>query len=579
MDPAKTQKIEGPGLGLSICKQLLDLMGGTISIESEYGLGTSFYCEIPQKVVDSTPMEKYEHRKQEDKPETHLFAAKDVCILVVDDNKVNLMVAQGILSQYKIKTEIVTSGQESIDLLKQGRTYDMILMDHMMPEMDGIETVHRIRKMHISQAKVPIVALTANAVKGVEATFLAAGMDDFLAKPIQMKELTRVLKKWLPKEKIVEIPEEDENGPDKDVLPEEKTAEEKKQVSKRALGMETHVGAGISEEAFEPKSGTVYFAGLEFLDQEEGIGYCGSMESVYESVLKTYAEAYAATIERIITYDEERDFKNLAIQVHGVKGASKNIGADVLSEMAKGLEFASKASDSEYIDGHMKEFMINYTECVRRIYDVFADDLEKEEFDQGVRKMEGSFRMAGGKENAAEEAESEEPVELAEPENMTEQMKEFDTNELAEMLAVASAGMKPVKEEETGGASGGWQEEEAGKEKAVAERAVEQKAAEKEAIEEKTMKEKADEMPGVPEEEPGDEISLEEECGRQKEKLEELLAAISYFDILTAGELAGEILKQAENKEFKKSMKKAKSALDKFNYEEAVSILKGFMGE
>lgn len=523
MDLVKNRKIEGTGLGLSICKQLLGLMDGNISVESEYGLGSSFYVEIPQKVADSSPMGKYVRRAAE-KKEEQVFHTRDVCILVVDDNRVNLMVAQGLLSQYKIKTEIAAGGQEAIDLLSQGRKYDMVLMDHMMPEMDGIETVRRIRRMNIKQARVPIIALTANAVKGVEAMFLSSGMDDFLPKPVQTADLTRMLRKWIPKDKIIGTDcQESTEGLAKD--------------TEDAVKTEPNFPEGDFGAAFVPKQGTVYFPGLEFLDQEEGLGYCGNMESVYETVLKTYAETYAATMEKIIAHDQEKDFKNLAIQVHGVKSSSKNIGADEVSEMAKGLEFASKAEDASFLDAHMKEFMLHYTECVKRIYEAFPDTLDRHEFDDAYASMKASFRMEEGQSEGVD---------------VPAGMSYFGSDE----LAAAEAGLEHLTEE-----TEAFPEEERQQKDSMPGM--------------ETTKEQIQEEPlvnsgkGV--------ISIQEECEKNQTKMEELLQAISYFDILTAEELAEEIFKNAENPQFKDGMKKIKAALGKFNYEDAVKILKEYI--
>lgn len=544
MDLARNQKVEGTGLGLSICKQLVELMNGKISVESEYGLGSSFYIEIPQKIANSTPMGRYIHKEVKEKKEESIFHTRDVCVLVVDDNRVNLMVAQGLLSQYKIKTELVTSGQESLDLLAQGKTYDMILMDHMMPEMDGLEAVRRIRRMNIKQAKVPIVALTANAVKGVESMFLSSGMDDFLAKPVQISELTRVLRKWLSKDKIIELGQEEKPAEPVQERPAAEPAGEK--------SLE-----GISDAAFAPKQGMVYFPGLEFLDQEEGLGYCGNMEPVYESVLKTYAEAYAATMEKIIAYDQQKDFKNLAIQVHGVKGASKNIGADEVSEMAKGLEFAAKAEDQAFIDAHMQEFMWNYTECVKRIYEVFSDALEKKEFDKAYSSMKESFRMKDTQ--AGVQAEPEEK------EFLSSSMGSFGSDELAEMLAVAAAGLDDEKKRHD------RRDEEELHAKAPNQQEEQETYTE---MPEKEVQEAIPEKPAAAEE---SSISIQEECEQKKAKMEELLQAISYFDILTAGDLAAELFGEAENPEFRDGMKKVKTALDKFNYDDAVKLLKDYI--
>lgn len=194
VDMLHNRKKEGSGLGLSIAKKLVDLMGGTFSVKSEYGKGSEFSFTIPQIVAKE---------KDNNIEEKMNFTAPAAKVLVVDDNEVNILVAQGYLAQYKCKVETCENGAEAIEKVKN-ENFDIIFMDHMMPVMDGEEAAAKIRENEKQTGKMNcIVALTANAVDGAREKFLASGFDDFLSKPIEENELYRVLKTHLPREKCV----------------------------------------------------------------------------------------------------------------------------------------------------------------------------------------------------------------------------------------------------------------------------------------------------------------------------------------------------------------------------------------
>ncbi len=199
VDSTRNREVEGTGLGLAITQRLIRLMGGSIEAESEYGSGSTFRISIPQEIAHedaATDTDRKERRRSG--KALHAPRAK---ILVVDDNSVNLYVARNLLGLYDIKPTCVISGQQALQAVEK-KQFDLILMDYMMPQMDGIEAMKKIRAANPAYKQVPVIAFTANAVEEAKEVLLKSGMDDFIAKPVKPQELERLLKKWLPKELI-----------------------------------------------------------------------------------------------------------------------------------------------------------------------------------------------------------------------------------------------------------------------------------------------------------------------------------------------------------------------------------------
>ena len=193
IDSKRNRETEGTGLGLAITQRLVALMNGTIEVESEYGVGSVFRITIPQTIADVSEETAAE--------ETGKLHAPNAAILVVDDNSVNLFVAKSLLGMFDVEPTCVSSGEDAIKACEK-RSYDMILMDHMMPKMDGVEAMHIIREQFPAYKNIPIIAFTANAVEEARDLLLKEGMDDFLAKPVKGADIEDILRKWLPKEKI-----------------------------------------------------------------------------------------------------------------------------------------------------------------------------------------------------------------------------------------------------------------------------------------------------------------------------------------------------------------------------------------
>ena len=197
LENAVENEIEGSGLGLVITKEYIESMGGRIWYETQYRVGTTFYIEVNQKIVDSTTIgSTMANTKESDSKEK--LDCSQYTALIVDDNNLNIKVAKRLLENYKFKIESVTAGKECVYKIKEGTTYDIIFMDHMMPEMDGIETLHVLKKLD-GYKLPPIVALTANAIAGMKEMYLSEGFDDYLSKPINTNELDRVVNKFFKK--------------------------------------------------------------------------------------------------------------------------------------------------------------------------------------------------------------------------------------------------------------------------------------------------------------------------------------------------------------------------------------------
>jgi CheY-like chemotaxis protein len=196
------REIEGAGLGMSIVQTLLDKMNGKISVESEPGMGSIFTVRIPQRIADKNPIGNEAAKKLN---ELNFIENKKVVqsewepmpygkVLVVDDTSLNLYVAKGLLEPYELQVDTADSGFGAIEKVKSGMAYDVIFLDHMMPQMDGIETVRRLRQMGYA---APIIAFTANAIVGQEENFIEQGFNDFISKPIQTAALNQILNRYV----------------------------------------------------------------------------------------------------------------------------------------------------------------------------------------------------------------------------------------------------------------------------------------------------------------------------------------------------------------------------------------------
>ncbi len=341
METKRNRNVEGAGLGLSITKQLVEQMKGTIQVESEYGKGSIFIIEIPQQIIDATAMGEFEEAyaktfEEQVNTSAQLFIP-NARILAVDDNKMNLEVIQALLKDSEIEVEVATSGQECLELCRQN-CYDLILMDHMMPGIDGIETFHRLKedKESLNQ-NTDVIALTAIAIAGASELYLKEGFADYLSKPFFPEELEELMKKYL-------------------------VVGKQPQVSDAELG--------TNEQTSDKTEQTPIYATVEELlviDKEQGIRYCADNEALYLSMLDMYCEQALEYIEAMKRHRENKEWKEYATIAHSIKSTSITLGITQFAELAKQHEFAGKDNNEAFIQKELEFFLEAYQALTDKI--------------------------------------------------------------------------------------------------------------------------------------------------------------------------------------------------------------------
>ncbi|MCR5848115.1 MAG: response regulator [Lachnospiraceae bacterium] len=340
-DMIKNRTIEGTGLGLAITKRLVESMGGTINVKSTYGEGSTFSFTFFQNVVDYTHTGKLSEivipTKGEDSNES--FIAPMAKVLAVDDNVTNIKVIKGILDMYQIKVDTATSGQECLDKVMKNH-YHLILMDQMMPIMDGIETAENIRKLPQKDKKnVPIIALTANAIRGSREMFLEKGFQDYLSKPLNINLLETLLIKYLPDEFIHFVDKEDPNI----------------KISKN-----------------------ITIAGV---DTQAGIKNYNNSVSRYIQVLKYIYDDGEGQIARMMDNIANEDYEQYTFETHALKGLALGVGANSLAEKAKELEFAVREGNIDKVKAEAGTLIEEYRRILANIKFVLVEngiDTDKE---------------------------------------------------------------------------------------------------------------------------------------------------------------------------------------------------------
>ncbi len=356
IEEKRNRAIEGTGLGMSITRQLLDLMGTSLEVHSEYGKGSVFTFAVEQEVVKWEELGDYSGRFEENIESSYeyheLFHAPEARILVVDDTEINLTVIQNLLKKTGIKIDTAISGKIALGLCADNR-YDVVFIDHMMPEMDGIETLKHMREDGLCK-DVPAVSLTANAVSGAREMFLEAGFTDYLSKPVDGRKLEKMLYDLLPKDKIL--------SPDESF--------------------------DAVEDVSSDSADTILPGWLDDIDEIDvgaGVSNCGSEEG-YLSVLTVFHQTAPMKADEIKEYFDNEEYENYTVKVHALKSSARIIGASALSELAKSLEEAGKSSDTGFIKDNTDRLLSMYRSLDDKLKQFDVSGTELPVIDEGKLK-------------------------------------------------------------------------------------------------------------------------------------------------------------------------------------------------
>lgn len=349
LEEKKNRHIEGTGLGLNITKQLTELMGGRIEVESEYQKGSCFTVIIPQQVVDEIPMGKLEEAYREElsgEESTCKLYAPQAEILVVDDNDMNLAVASALLKRTGVKLTLAHSGRECLELCKKTK-FDLILMDHMMPSPDGIETLHLLRADHDGPNRdTEVVVLTANAIAGMPEMYLAEGFADYLSKPIAAQALENMICKHLPEEKL-----------------ESATKQAGEELESAVCTVD-----GLPERVAQEAGGKeAVDDALLHINKSVGMEYCANSEEFYCEMKAAYCEQGEEYLRKLSEAYEKRDWKSYKITVHALKGTSLLIGAAAFSERARQMELLAGEEREEALLPEHEKFMEEYRAMLQKV--------------------------------------------------------------------------------------------------------------------------------------------------------------------------------------------------------------------
>jgi signal transduction histidine kinase/CheY-like chemotaxis protein/HPt (histidine-containing phosphotransfer) domain-containing protein len=324
LDIAKNHHVEGSGLGLAITRRLTENMGGELKADSVYGEGSRFTITLPQQIMDATPIGNF--RLQDgtvpgEKTYRPGFLAPKARVLVVDDNEMNRMVVKGLLKQTGLQIGEAAGGDEALAMTKE-QTFDVILLDHMMPGLDGIETLERIRCQPEGKNKeTPIIALTANAIVGAGEMYRLRGFADYLSKPVKGTDLENMLLRFLPADKV----EQEKNG-------------------------------NINPHMLE-------------IDRELGRKNCGGDEEFYQELLGMFADSSREKIRQLKECLEQGNEKEYEIYVHALKSSALTIGATALWEMAKNQEEACRSRDWDFVREHQSALLQLYAAIAKKLFD------------------------------------------------------------------------------------------------------------------------------------------------------------------------------------------------------------------
>ena len=379
LEETRNRAVEGTGLGMSIVTRLLEMMGSSLKVDSEYGRGSEFSFVVDQMITDAKPLGDIKEsaaEHTESNTEDEYLYAPNAKVLVVDDNEMNLKVMKNLLKLFGIRPDMAISGENALVMLKN-ETYDIVFLDHMMPKMDGIETLNEAKEKYLLGPDTVVIALTANAVVGAKDMYLNAGFNDYLSKPVEIKTLEKTLVtyirpediSYLKKDEIAKAEakrEEESNNRPRPFIngrPEERRQDDRRHEERRK-GERRNEGGNTEDNIIKSTLGD--FEVLEFLPSEdkeanrevsedeltsvllenginmsEGLNFCADDMDFYKEILKDYANSSEDRIKELET-TLNNDLDLYTIKVHALKSVAKTVGDKSVFEKAYALEMAAK---------------------------------------------------------------------------------------------------------------------------------------------------------------------------------------------------------------------------------------------
>ncbi|SHK66372.1 Signal transduction histidine kinase [Selenomonas ruminantium] len=331
LDIKRNCQIEGTGLGLAITHRLLNMMKGSIKVDSTYGEGSVFTIKLPQEIHSFDPVGVFSLNAQPDL-DTNLrhqagFIAPDAQVLIVDDNDMNCFVAGSLLKETQVQTVIAHSGDEALEALQKQR-FHVVLLDYMMPGMDGVETLHKAKQLP-NVGSTRFIALTATAISGSREKFLSEGFDNYLSKPMTGDDLTAMLHRYLPPELILQP-------------------------------LLTSSPAPAPVEAKEPASTADTPPAPPLIDHKIGLTYCNNMQAIYDKVLTMFHDQSTDKIAQLDNDLAAANWKNYRINIHALKSTALTIGCRSLNQKAKDQEQAVKDYLAEDATPHQQQQAMDY---------------------------------------------------------------------------------------------------------------------------------------------------------------------------------------------------------------------------
>ena len=375
-DLAANRNIEGTGLGLAITHRLISLMNGSINVESEYGKGSCFKLTLTQKITGTEVIAQKLNEDNNAPLDVEIyspsFTAPESSILAVDDNQINLLVVENLLKYAKVKVTVCMSGKEALELMRANK-YDIILLDHMMPQMDGLETLKRIKQLPVNMSKdAAAIALTANAVSGVREMYIAEGFDDYLSKPIDGKALEKTLIRYLPKEKVI-YSKPQKNEQHSSTTTEAATADEtvKPNNQDKDRGYEMINTDMLSADNIDRIINRIKLQ-LPEIDIEKALMLCVGDKAFYIEIFTMFVNLPIR--EELNSFLAADDCENYRIRIHGFKNNAYNIGAVELGNLSARMQELSNNSLTEEIHSAQEMLFEQYN----RICDVFGKIISEE---------------------------------------------------------------------------------------------------------------------------------------------------------------------------------------------------------